>query len=274
MAFCSTPCLNTHKIGLIYVGKGQSRQEEILANVDGSTKFVRLLSALGDFVRLSECRKRGWYTGGLDCDTGSDGEFGLFWKDDGCQVVFHVPIMQSTTTSATTTPTATATAATATATPSAAVSTRPRGTIPSVPLSPSTPLNKKERSAVHNKKRHIGNDYVHIVYSDNEDALLYPYRQDTITGQFNFVHIVIRPSGDDYYSIEVKTKEELREVGLFPSLQVIHEKYLATIVREMALSADLACKVYHGQGLYYQDNKLERLNQIQRIRDRLVKDRR
>ena len=45
-------------------------------------------------------------------------------------------------------------------------------------------------------------------------------------------------------------------------------------VREMALSADLACKVYHGQGLDYQDNKLERLNQIQRIRDRLVKDRR
>ena len=86
------------------------------------------------------------------------------------------------------------------------------------------------------------------------------------------MHIVIRPSGEDYYSIEVKTKEELREVGLFPSIQVTHEKYLVSIVREMALSADLACKVFHGKGLDYQDNKLERLNQIQRIRERLARN--
>ena len=137
-------------------------------------------------------------------------------------------------------------------------------------------MNKSEnveqhvRNAVNNKKRHIGNDYVHIVYSDNEDALSYPYRQDTITGQFNFVHIVIRPSGEQYYSIEVKTKEELEEVGLFPSFQICHEQYLALIVRDMALSYDLTCKVYHGQGLDYRDNKSERLNQILRIRERLV----
>ena len=231
-----TPCLNTHKIGLVYVGKGQTQQKDILANKDGSPQFVQLLQSLGDFVQLSECRVKGWYTGGLDCDTGSDGEFGLFWKDDGCQVVFHVPVMQQ----------------------------------PTNAMNKSENVEQHERNAVNNKKRHIGNDYVHIVYSDNEDALSYPYRQDTITGQFNFVHIVIRPSGEQYYSIEVKTKEELEEVGLFPSFQICHEQYLALIVRDMALSYDLTCKVYHGQGLDYRDNKSERLNQILRIRERLV----
>ena len=134
---------------------------------------------------MSECRAKGWYTGGLDCDTGSDGEFGLFWKDQCTQVVFHVPVMQQSTSSG-------------------------RMTIPGQAI-------QNERNAVNNKKRHIGNDYVHIVYSNNEDSLSYPYRQDTITGQFNFVHIVVRPSGESYYSIEMKTKEELQEVGLFPS---------------------------------------------------------
>ena len=102
-------------------------------------------------------------------------------------------------------------------------------------------VEQHERNAVNNKKRHIGNDY-----------------------------IVIRPSGEQYYSIEVKTKEELEEVGLFPSFQICHEQYLALIVRDMALSYDLTCKVYHGQGLDYRDNKSERLNQILRIRERLV----
>jgi tuberous sclerosis protein 2 len=235
-----TPCLNTHKIGLIYVGKKQKTQKEILGNKDGSPKFVKLLSSLGLFVQLSKCRSNGWYTGGLDCDTGSDGEFGLFWKDDGCQVVFHVPVMQQ-----------------AVVTPTSTANIQQR--------------EQQERNNVNNKKRHIGNDYVHIVYSDNEDALSYPYRQDTITGQFNFVHIVVRPSGEKYYSIEVKTKEELEEVGLFPSHQICHEDYLAPIVRDMALSYDLACKVYHGQGMDYSNNKLERLNQIKRIKKRLTR---
>jgi hypothetical protein len=237
--FDRTPCLDTHKIGLIYVGKCQTRQEDILANKDGSPKFVKLLQSLGTFVKLSECRAKGWYTGGLDCDTGSDGEFGLFWKDQCTQVVFHVPVMQQSTSSG-------------------------RMTIPGQAI-------QNERNAVNNKKRHIGNDYVHIVYSNNEDSLSYPYRQDTITGQFNFVHIVVRPSGESYYSIEMKTKEELQEVGLFPSFQIAHETYMADIVREMALSADLACGVFHGRGMDYLDNKLERLNQIQRIRERLVR---
>ena len=69
----------------------------------------------------------------------------------------------------------------------------------------------------------------------------------------------------------MKTKDELQAIGLFPSLQICHEEYLAFIVRDMALSYDLACKVYHGQGLDYMSNKLERLNQIHRIRERLIR---
>ena len=75
---------------------------------------------------------------------------------------------------------------------------------------------------LHNKKRYVGNDYVHIVYSDNEDSTMYPYLQDTIAGQFNFVHVVVRPMGVDYFSVEVLAKQELHEVGIVPSFQVVH----------------------------------------------------
>ncbi len=48
---------------------------------------------------------------------------------------------------------------------------------------------KPDDPACNNKKRHIGNDYVRIVWNDS--AL--PYRFDTLKTQFQFVNIVIEP---------------------------------------------------------------------------------
>lgn len=44
---------------------------------------------MGSIVRLEDCFDYGFYTGGLD-DNGSDGEYGLLWKDSLSQVMFHV----------------------------------------------------------------------------------------------------------------------------------------------------------------------------------------
>ena len=330
-----TPCVHTHKIGIIYVGAGQKSEAEILANQDGSPKFVTLLMSLGEFVRLEDCRANGYYSGGLDCETGSDGEFGLLWKDDGCHVMFHVAVMMPTQVIESDVPDmegvdvqCQGSLAGSTSKPAKAnlqnvrrrrshtaggrLSGRGRGEaaddanagrigvtqatgkdIRATMGKDAVAQGKQSAAAhgagvvakelhrqtakqsicvlnLHNKKRHIGNDYVHIVYSDNEDAASYPYRQDTIAGQFNFVHIVVRPMGEQYFSVDVKVKQELHEVGVVPSFQVVHADVLRNVVRELALRADVACRVFHecidGE---FQSNQLERLKQIRRIVTRL-----
>ena len=46
------PTLDTHKIGVLYVGPGQSTGAAILANSHGSRRYINFLNALGDIVRL------------------------------------------------------------------------------------------------------------------------------------------------------------------------------------------------------------------------------
>eukprot|EP00742_Colponemidia_sp_Colp-10_P008317 GILJ01009000.1.p1 GENE.GILJ01009000.1~~GILJ01009000.1.p1 ORF type:complete len:1747 (-),score=226.90 GILJ01009000.1:122-5362(-) len=83
-----TPCVDTHKIGLLYVGVGQKSEEEILSNQHGSPRYLRFLHSIGQVVRLKDCIDM--YTGGLDRKNDSDGEFSIYFKDPFSQVMFHV----------------------------------------------------------------------------------------------------------------------------------------------------------------------------------------
>ena len=68
----SYPCVHTHKIGVIYVGAGQQTESEILA-IKMALPVPYAFDGVGEFVRLEDCKTSGYYTGGLDCETGSDG---------------------------------------------------------------------------------------------------------------------------------------------------------------------------------------------------------
>ena len=116
------PPYETHKIGVLYVGKGQAGKEaEILANEHGSVRYMEFLHKLGQLINLNEVDPRGTYIGGLEV-SGEDGKFAYLWKDDVLQVIFHVATL--------------------------------------MPTKPNDP-------ACTNKKRHIGNDFVTIVYNDS-----------------------------------------------------------------------------------------------------------
>ena len=60
-----------------------------------------------------------------------------------------------------------------------------------------------------NKKKHIGNDHVTIVWSENYRD----YRRYTISSQFNCVHIVIYPLKNNLFRVQVMKKNN---VSLFP----------------------------------------------------------
>lgn len=88
------PVVDFHKIGVIYVGRGQSEQREILANTYGSPEYVTFLEGLGDLVRLKA--NSAIYTGGLDTETDEDGEFAYAYKEKITQIIFHTCTLMPT----------------------------------------------------------------------------------------------------------------------------------------------------------------------------------
>ena len=238
-----TPCAETHKIGLIYVPPGAVDEGDILASETASYEFLELMSSLGEYVRLEDCEGQGVYSGGLDCSPmSSDGEYGLAWRNECCQIMFHCTLLMVN--------------------PSDTKSTE----ISSISPSRASPL----LSTV-NKKRHVGNDFVHIVFTDNPSVEQYPYDQETMRGQFNCVHIVIRPLDDGFFRVDVKAKPNVPKFGpLDRGCHILTKRSLASIVRETAVQADIACRfLMEMNGGSYISHTMERLKQIKRMEERL-----
>lgn len=83
-----TPVVSFHKAGVIYIGRGQTEETDILANRIGSLDYQRFLDRLGKLIRLKDAESI--YVGGLDKENGTDGEYAYFWSDNISQTVFHV----------------------------------------------------------------------------------------------------------------------------------------------------------------------------------------
>lgn len=80
----------THKIGVIYVGKNQvDNRAAILANKCGSPRYYEFLRNIGNCIVLNDIDPEVYFIGGLDAK-GADGKYAYFWKDNLTQVIFHV----------------------------------------------------------------------------------------------------------------------------------------------------------------------------------------
>ncbi|OJJ43811.1 hypothetical protein ASPZODRAFT_161379 [Penicilliopsis zonata CBS 506.65] len=135
-----------------------------------------------------------------------------------------------------------------------------------------------------NKKRHIGNDFVNVVF--NRSNL--PFAFDTIPSQFNFVNIVISPvsriavekdgtpKGEtvdfDKLSYEVKlmSKPGFPEISPAATTKVISGKNLAAFVRTLALNASVFSHVWNSHGGEHISSWRNRLREIKRLRERVL----
>lgn len=83
------PPFETHKIGVLYVGRGQTHNEvEILSNRYGSLRYMDFIQNLGALVSLKNAKELNLF---IDMETdGRDGNFTYIWQDDIIQVTFHV----------------------------------------------------------------------------------------------------------------------------------------------------------------------------------------
>ncbi|KAF8064156.1 hypothetical protein FPV67DRAFT_1671906 [Lyophyllum atratum] len=104
-----------------------------------------------------------------------------------------------------------------------------------------------------NKKRHIGNDYVRIVWNDSG----HPYRFDTLATQFQFVNIVIEPHSlgaiaafsnnlheNEYFKVNVQRAPGMTEFAPTGHFKLISAESLPLFVRQLSQLADWFASVF------------------------------
>lgn len=232
LVFDRIPIVNFHKIGVVYVGPGQTEEKDILSNSMGSPDYTDFVDGLGDLITLKGTDTN---TGGLDSENNFDGEFAFFWSDRITQIIFHVTTM--------------------------------------MPITEGDPQCTM-------KKRHIGNDFVNIVF--NNSGL--PWKFGAIPSQFNFVSIVVTPEARSgfvssrlqkrgphdrtFYRVKMVCKEGFSEISPAQETKIVSDASLPAFVRNLALNASVYSQVYSEGGGEHISNWRHRLRSINRLRDR------
>ncbi|XP_055620720.1 tuberin isoform X2 [Toxorhynchites rutilus septentrionalis] len=125
--------------------------------------------------------------------------------------------------------------------------------------------NHKHDPNCNEKKKHIGNDFVTIVYNESGEE----YDLRTIKGQFNYACVVIEPMELESNRIFMLARDEIAQ-HVRSKPKVISDASAPLLARQMALHANLASLV--SQSLErknqspYASNWLERLRKIKSIR--------
>ncbi|XP_017841753.2 tuberin [Drosophila busckii] len=221
--FDLVPPFETHKIGVLYVGKDQCNNEvEILRNSHGSTRYVEFLRSIGTLVSLKEAEQNNLFIG-LD-KNGADGKFAYIWKDDILQVTFHVATLM--------------------------------------------PTNLRDDPNCTEKKKHIGNDFVKIIYNESGEK----YNLTTISGQFNYACVIVEPLELNSNRVYVKARPEISKFVCQAEPRIVSDRSAPLLARQMALHANLASLVYQSvqKKNPYASNWLERLRKLKRLRTQLI----
>ncbi len=136
-----------------------------------------------------------------------------------------------------------------------------------------------------NKKRHVGNDFVNIVFNDSG----LPFEFDTFPSDFNYVYIVITPQsrasfvatrekngalqerGDpsSFYKVQVMSKPGFPEISPAAETKMVSLKALPDFIRLLALNASVFSLVWaNSAGGEHISSWRNRLREINRLRER------
>ncbi|KAG1471230.1 hypothetical protein G6F56_002246 [Rhizopus delemar] len=95
-----------------------------------------------------------------------------------------------------------------------------------MPTDPSDPKQLK-------KKRHIGNDHVHIVWNEHERD----YRTDTIGGDFGNAQIIVKPLPNSLYFVQIHRDSKVPYFGPLYDRMIVSQASLGPLVRSTAIDA-------------------------------------
>ncbi|KAM7009651.1 tuberin isoform 2-T2 [Tautogolabrus adspersus] len=131
--------------------------------------------------------------------------------------------------------------------------------------------NRESDKGCCNKKRHIGNDFVMVVYNDSGEE----YKLGTIKGQFNFVEVIIKPLDFECNLVTLQCRKDLEGLVDTTVAKIVSDRNLPLLVRQMALHANMASLVHQYRANpsdAYASKWLARLRHIKRIRTRAQED--
>ncbi|KAM6939958.1 LOW QUALITY PROTEIN: tuberin [Xenentodon cancila] len=131
--------------------------------------------------------------------------------------------------------------------------------------------NRESDKGCCNKKRHIGNDFVMVVYNDSGEE----YKLGTIKGQFNFVEVIIKPLDYECNLVTLQCRKDLESLVDTTVAKIVSDRNLPLLVRQMALHANMASLVHQYRANpsdAYASKWLARLRHIKRIRTRAMED--
>uniref|UniRef100_T1J194 Rap-GAP domain-containing protein n=1 Tax=Strigamia maritima TaxID=126957 RepID=T1J194_STRMM len=164
------------KFGILYVHGGQTVDDEMYSNENGSVEFDKFINLLGDRVKL-----KGWdkYRGGLDVKGDMTGQYSTYTIYEGHEIMFHISTL--------------------------------------------LPYSRDNKQQVE-RKRHIGNDIVNIIFIDGEYDDIAPFKPAMVRSQFTHVFAVVTyNSNDDSYRLAVYSEESVPLFGpTLPSKPVFH----------------------------------------------------
>ncbi|KAF2826546.1 hypothetical protein CC86DRAFT_446228 [Ophiobolus disseminans] len=226
--------IDSHKVGVIYIDEGQTKERDIFMNNLGSPAYTAFISDLGTLCRLKDAK---FNTGGLDTRDDADGEFTYCWRDRCMELVFHITTMM--------------------------------------------PTNKDDDMTYPNKKRHIGNDFVNIIFNDSG----LPYDFDTFPSAFNYVHIVISPESrasfvdrrldadpdgrSRYYKVQAISRSDFPDMSPAVETKILCGRHLAGYCRLIAINACVFSEVWSArEGRETSSSWRNRLREIKRLRER------
>lgn len=123
-------------------------------------------------------------------------------------------------------------------------------------ISTKIPADPLDDESLNKKLRHIGNDEIHIVWSEHSRD----YRRGIIPTEFGDVIITIYPmlTFYDHYRIQILTKPDVPPFGPLFDNCIVHRTSLAPLVRATAINASRArrFKLPHYQSHWEQRHKL------------------
>jgi hypothetical protein len=143
------------------------------------------------------------------------------------------------------------------------------------------PTNLDQDPQCINKKRHIGNDFVNIIFNNSGKE----FRFDTFPSDFNYVNIVITPESREsfvasrfrsraharnaFYKVHVMSKPGFPEISPAAETKIMSLTALPGFIRLLALNASVFSQVWaNREGGEHVSSWRNRLREINRIRDR------
>jgi hypothetical protein len=209
----------TYRVGLLYGGPFSTKKntrctdynggDNFLTSTQASTDFWEFAKELGELVPVRHCR---YFSGGLDTSEGlSDGMFAFVWF--GCQggsSEYNDPMLVDSMVF-----------------------------FHTVTLMP---------DRLTNRKRHVGNDVVHIVYGLDIDTLDVDHERLAISGHFGLITIyVISLVHVPLYKVSVHLKAGLDEhicsaLDHLVGSWLISKTVGAHFVRNLAMQSDIICQ--------------------------------